>query len=322
MKILLIQLDGKLPNLALMRIANYHRERGDEIMFRIGAQFEAELFDTPTVVYASAIFKKTQPLIERLFQIYPDAIVGGTGYDMTATLESRGIESDYLDYSIYPRFHSSMGFTQRGCRLSCEFCVVPKKEGKVRSVATVADIYRGDPWPRELLLLDNDFFGQAHWRDRIKEIRDGKFKVCFVQGINARCLTDETAEAMASVDYRDDSMRYKQLYTAWDNKRDEDRLFAGLSKLVARGVKPSHIMVYMLIGYWPGETETDWNYRRQRLRDFGAIPYPMPFIRDRQTIGFQRWCVGAYDKAISWDRWKSAGYYPTGLQVGQEVLPL
>jgi hypothetical protein len=197
---------------------------------------------------------------------------------------------------------------------------VPKKEGKVRSEATVEEIYRGEPYPRELLLLDNDFFGQSQWRERIQEINDGHFKVSFVQGINSRCLTDETAEAIASIDYRDDSMKVKRIYTAWDNKADEDRLFKGLSLLTKYGVKPDHIMVYILIGYWPGETTSDREYRRKRLREFGARPYPMPFERTRELVGFQRWIIGAYDKTISWNDWRAASYEPRNLSMEATLL--
>src|SRR5208337_3425878 len=111
--------------------------------------------------------------------------------------------------------------TQRGCRLSCKFCVVPGKEGKPRTVATVADIWRGEPHPKHLHLLDNDFFGQDQWRERIAEIRDGGFKVCFNQGINVRAVTDEVAEALATVQYRDMKFKERRLYTAWDNLKDE-----------------------------------------------------------------------------------------------------
>ena len=109
---------------------------------------------------------------------------------------------------------------------------------------------------------------------RIAEIRDGRFAVSFTQGINARCLTDEAAEAIASVDYRNDSMDTRRIYTAWDNRGDEERLFAGLNRLVKYGVKPDHIMVYMLVGYWPAETQEDRDYRRRRLREFGRDPTP------------------------------------------------
>jgi len=59
--------------------------------------------------------------------------------------------------------------------------------------------------------------------------------------------------------------------------------------------------VYMLIGYWPGETAEDWDYRRQKLRDFGAIPYPMAYVRNKETITFVDWTVRALDKLIAWE---------------------
>ncbi len=184
----------------------------------------------------------------------------------------------------------------------------------MRPEHTIWEIWRGEPWPREILLLDNDFFGQARWRDRIGEIHAGGFKVSFNQGINVRCISEEAAEAIASVDYRDDSMTAKRIYTAWDNRADEARLFAGLSRLVKYGVKPDHIMVYLLIGYWPDETHEDRDYRRRRLREFGARPYPMPYVRTRELVGFQRWVIGAYDKRISWSEWRAANYEPRKLE--------
>ena len=313
MRVRLFQLDGKIPNLALMRIAAHHRQIGDDVELKVAGNLDAlqdNLYENkPDKVYASAIFTRSRYLAEFLAAMREDAVIGGTGWDL-GTLEDRGIMTRQTDYSIYPNFRQSLGFTQRGCRLKCEFCIVPKKEGAVRPEATIAEIWRGDPWPRELLLLDNDFFGQPKWRDRITEIRDGGFKVSFNQGINARCLTDEAAEAIASVDYRDDSMKVKRIYTAWDNRDDEDRLFAGLGRLVKYGVKPDHIMVYMLCGYWPGETQADREYRRKRLREFGARPYPMPYVRTKEIVGFQRWIVGAYDKRFSWEHWEKAGYRP------------
>jgi hypothetical protein len=314
-RVLLLHLDGKIPNLALLRIAGHHRAAGDEVVLQYGAQF-GTLFDPDAdSVYASAVFIATRPLVARLFQVYPQAIVGGTGWSITRTVEDIGIvRRGPLDYSIYPRYQSSIGFTQRGCRLRCPFCVVGGKEGAVAEEQSVAEIWRGDPWPRDLILLDNDFFGQVHWRERIEEIRTGHFRVNFNQGINARFLTDEAAEAIASVDYYDARMKSRRIYTAWDNLKDEDRLFAGLNRLVRYGVKPDHIMVYILCGYWPSETHEDREYRRRRLRDFGARPYPMPYTRTPELIGFQRWVVGAYDKRVPWRDWIAAKYEPRGLR--------
>jgi hypothetical protein len=322
----MFQLDGKIPNIALMRLASHHRELGDEIDFRWTGSPRRELWDNPDKVYGSAIFEKTRPIADRLREEFPEAVIGGTGIDFAITLESVGVTTLKQDYSIYPKWKQSIGFTQRGCRLACSFCVVPRKEGAWRFEQSIKDIWRGGEYPRELILLDNDFFGNPRgekdnqpWRDLIKEIREGGFKVSFNQGINARFLTDESAEAISSVDYRDDSMKVKRIYTAWDNRKDEQRLFDGLNLLVKYGVKPDHIMVYMLIGYWPGETQSDRLYRQQKLRDFGCRPYPMPFVRTRELVGFQRWVIGAYDKRMTWAEWEAADYRPDRVYAARSV---
>lgn len=320
---LLLQLDGKIPNLALMRLAGWLRGRGVDVELRRAGNMRAlepRLEDPPAWnrVFASCIFERSRPLAERVLELYPDAVAGGTGWSLEATLEDVvGVPADQApDYSDYPHARASIGFTQRGCRLRCSFCVVPRKEGAVRESSTIADIWRGAPWPREILLLDNDFFGQPRWAERIAELRAGAFRVSFNQGINARMLNDATAAAIASVDYRDDGMELKRIYTAWDNRRDEERLFAGLEALVRHGVRPRHVMVYMLIGYWPGETHADRDHRRRRLREFGALPYPMPFERTSELVGFQRWIIQGYDHgpdAVPWDEWVSAKYSPRRL---------
>ncbi len=327
MRILLWHLDGWLPNLALMRIAAHHRARGAAVELRRvsnGSSLDAKAwreieprFGDPAWdrVYASAIFDRSRPLVERLVVLYPAAEVGGTGsWSLGRTLADVGIADDGpLDYTAYPGFTASMGFTQRGCRFRCSFCVVPRKEGRARPHGTIAEIWRGEPHPRHLHLLDNDFFGNPLWRDRIAEIREGRFRVSFTQGINARVLSDEAAAAIASVDYRADDMRERRIYTAWDSLGDERVLFRGLERLVAHGVKPDHLMIYMLVGYAAGETHADRDHRRRRLREFGARPYPMPFVRTPELVGFQRWVIQAYDKRIPWDAWKAAGYSPRRL---------
>lgn len=314
MNVILYQLDGKIPNIALMRVAAHHRALGDAVELRWRGSGHRELWDRGDErVYASAIFEKTRPAVNRLLAYWPKATVGGTGWSIAGTLADVGIATKQQDYSLYPNWRQSIGFTQRGCRLKCSFCVVPRKEGAVTEEQTIWQLWRGEPWPRELILLDNDFFGQPNWCQRVAEIREGGFKVSFNQGINARFLTDEAAEAIASLDYRDDSMKVKRIYTAWDNRKDESRLFAGLNRLCAAGVRPDHIMVYMLIGFWPGETEDDWQYRAKRLMDFGARPYPMPFKRTREAVGFQRWCIRRIAWNTTWEDFKAAGMRPEKL---------
>ena len=326
MNVLLVQIDGAMPNLALMRIAAHHRAQGDfvhlvQYRHEVGRKdariedAELGLFDRWHEVYASLLFTKSQKVARRLLEVYPHARVGGTGWSFK-TLDEFGIPDDGpQDYSIYPEEWRSIGFTQRGCRLDCsQFCVVPKKEPELKDVATIQQIWRGEPRPRELILLDNDFFGLPSWKEKIAEIKAGRFKVSLTQGINARMLTDEAAQAIASIDYRNDAMDRRCIHTAWDNLGHEGPLFRGLRALVKYGVKPRNISVYMLIGL-KEQRVTDEDFERQRkLREFGCLPYPMPFVRTPELVGFQRWIIGAYDKRVPWAAWERAKYQPKNLR--------
>lgn len=181
---------------------------------------------------------------------------------------------------------------------------MPKKEGKPTSTNSIWDIWR-EGTQRCLVLLDNDFFGQDAWQDRITEIKEGGFKVNFCQGINVRMITPESAEAMASIPYYDTQFKARRLYTAWDNLGQENVFFKGFELLKQAGVKPSHIMVYMLIGYKPGETIEEIMYRYHKLKDAGCLPYPMVYDPKNKLLKkFQRWVIRRYDSVVPWQEYK------------------
>lgn len=307
MKVRLTHIDGKLPNLALMKLAHWHKARGDEVHL---ARTPSPNFFEPgyDLVYGSTIFSWSKPVAQRLLDAYPQAMIAGTGTGDWRTVEEVMGEQTYehYDYSIYPEYHWSLGFTQRGCRLNCGFCVVPAKEGKPRSLNTIWDIWRPNT-PRCICLFDNDFFGQPQdqWRARIEEIRQGNFKVCFNQGVNIRMITPETAAAIASVRYFDDQFERHRLYTAWDNLGQERVFFRGMEMLRDAGIPPKHLMVYMLIGYAPGETMDQIMFRYRRLKEAGCKPFPMVYNnQDQQLRRFQRWVVRRYDEVVAWGEFK------------------
>ena len=334
MRIRLVQLDGKLPNIALMKLAHWHRARGDEVTLTRTVQpglFEPLRFD---LVYGSAIFKRSRPMADLLRGIYPQARVGGTGSgaELDITVEQLlGVERyERYDYGIYPEYPWSIGFTQRGCRYRCPFCVVPRKEGRVVHLNTIHDIWRPDR-PRNIVLLDNDFFGQdSDWRDLALEIREGDFRVNFNQGINVRAITEETAEAVAGIRYYDSRFKRRRLHTAWDNLGQEKVFFRGVDRLEAAGIPPQRLMVYMLVGFDPRETMERVLHRHRRLVERGCHAYPMvydPAFDDatdgeetetpeeraerereefpdrptrRELRTFQRWVIQRYAEFIPW----------------------
>lgn len=327
LNIRLTQIDGKLPNLALMKLSHWHKEQGDNVFFEksiVKGMFEPE-YD---VVYGSAIFTSSMKKIELFKQHFPSAIIGGSAVDQTTPADKQmkveriigcgDYEYEHYDYSIYPEFEHSIGFSQRGCRLRCSFCGVPNKEGKNQVVNTIHDIWRKGT-EKKIHLLDNDFFGQAAWRERSEEIIDGKFKVCFNQGINVRLIHKEGAEMLVKMKYMDDDFKKKRIYTAWDNRRDESIFTKGINILLDAGIKPHHVMVYMLCGYWKWETWDDIFHRLNRMIEIGLMPYPMVYMpSDGNNISkdelkkFQRWVIRRTYQFTDWETFKNeneASYY-------------
>ena len=306
MNVRITQLDGTLPNLALMKLAHWHKSRGDQVT--VTRSIERGLFEPEYGrVYGSAIFQFSQIRLMRFKLQWPQAIVGGTGTTEPGTVEELiGEEYEHYDYEGWPSVDYSIGFLARGCRLECGFCVVGKKEGRPRSVNTVADLWRGDPHPRKLHILDNDFFGNSEWRERIKEIRDGKFRVCLSQGINVRLINNEGAEALATIEYRDTKFERRRLYMAWDNLKDERIYFRGVDRLEKAGIPPTNLMTYMLVGYDPEETWDRIWHRFNRMVERGVKPYPMVYDRSRKDLlAFQRWVVMGLYRIVPWADFKN-----------------
>lgn len=316
MKIRLTQIDGKLPNLALMKLSHFYKAQGHEVFFEPSISrsiFEPE-YD---MVFGSSIFTTSQEKIKLFYSNFPQAIVGGTGVinsnpdDAIKVEHFAGVYDDLYDYSIYPGFQNSIGFSQRGCRLRCKFCEVPKKEGKNASVNSVSNIWRGESYPKNLLLLDNDFFGQKGWEDKANEMIDGGFKVCFSQGINVRLFDKYQASVLGRMKYYDDQFKTRRIYTAWDNLRDEGIFFKGINHLLDAGIKADHIMVYFLCNYWAkGLTQDVWD-RFNKMVEIGLRPYPMVFdIRkaDAEIKRFQTWVIRRAYMKIPFENYEGSGY--------------
>ena len=131
-RILLIDVDSKIPNLALMKISAWHKAKGDNVTLVHGSQ--VDLTDPPDQIYASIIFKKNKHLLDYLLSSYQEILIdiSGSGYDLKKELPEE-IENMAPDYSLYPELNYSIGFSSRGCirnTKTCPFCIVPIKEGR------------------------------------------------------------------------------------------------------------------------------------------------------------------------------------------------
>ena len=322
MKVLLFQVDGKFPNFALMRLARYHRDRNDSVF--LTSSLHDVRFVEADRVYASSIFEFSRTRRAQLAEVFPHALTGGDGYkpiwnqlqvigrdlgsNLREVITDRDPESLRADYSDYPNFEASIGYSQRGCRLDCSFCRMKTREGEARKVS-------GEPHPKHVVLLDNDFFGQREeWREQLREVKARKFKVCFNQGINIRLIDEEQARELKDVFYCDDQFKTRRLYTAWDNLGDEKVFKKGVEMLRSAGIPPRHLFVYMLVGYdhklkradaRPAEEQMPEIFHRfNELVALGCRPYPMVFDRgNKKLCEFQRWVIRKAYEVVGFDEY-------------------
>lgn len=303
-RVLIAPLDGKLPNLALMRLAAWERSRGADVTWRHELA-PRDLF-TPQFdrVYGSAIFSTSAKAVAKLRATYPHAIIGGEGGDTNLTVEQIVSPTfSGLDYSGYPNFTASIGYAMRGCRFKCDHCCVPGKEGKPRVASAIDEIWRGPGFPKNLHLLDNDFFGSPGWRKAVDDIVHGGYKVCLNQGVTARVMTDEQAQAIVAIRPRDDQFTRARLYVAWDLFDQERVFFRGIDRLEKAGWKPDWCFAYMLVGHDPAETWDRIWHRFNAMVARGIRPYPMVHI-EAQKVSYDHW-----RRLKQFQRWVIRGTY-------------
>jgi hypothetical protein len=292
-RIAICQVDGKWPNLALAKLTAWHRARGDTVEW-----FNA--LDTYDRVYASKVFRDTpnNPYLPMT------ALVGGTGYAISADLPPE-IESTRPDFSLWPHWHKSMGFTTRGCIRHCPFCVVPEKEGKLRIVAEFGDVWDGKS--AEVIFLDNNAVAAPfeHFAKVCGDAARAGVTFSFNGGLDARLLTAEHVAAVAHSPYT------HTIHMAFDSLADEAAVRSSIALWKAGGVNTrSRLVVYVLVGF--NTTEEEDLYRIELLASLGANPFVMPFDRhDAYQRNLARWVnsVRAF-RSCSWQKYRKTAVAP------------
>ena len=187
------------PNLALTKIARYHREQGDTVEWALPMMH----YDR---VYVSKVFNFTP---DDLTCYDADEIIrGGTGYDIASRLPDE-IDRLQPDYSIYPNVPSdtAYGFLTRGCPNRCPWCVVPRKEGKIRPYMDCDEI--AIEKRTKLVLMDNNILAAGEYAvSQLEKIISRGYRVDFNQALDARLVNDRFARLLAQVKWLQNRIRF------------------------------------------------------------------------------------------------------------------
>lgn len=288
MRIALIDVDSKIPNLALMKASAWHKARGDEV------KLYEPLFDNPDLAYASKIFEFTPD--------YPympgcEVLRGGPGYDRKATLPFPDADRIMPDYELFGCSYA-IGRMTRGCPNRCPWCVVPGMDGnEVHRVAKLTDFWCGQDTVR--LLDDNIMADEDIFVDACRELHDARVKVIW-EALDIRLVTNRSARALASV------KQAKSIHFAWDGHSQDDAVHVGIETLKRNGIKPYRLMFYVLVGF---NTTRDYDLHRvYELRRLGVNPFVMPYDKsDPYQRALARWCNNKFIFKACQDFWEYEG---------------
>ncbi len=257
MKIALVDVDGRnFPNLALMKMAAWHKAHGDSV------EWYDPLFSRPDKIYASRVFSFSAD-----FQDYaagdPEPIRGGTGYDPKVKLPDE-IERMIPDYSLYPDFPAALGFLTRGCIRHCPWCIVPKKEGNLREVDDIERVAAGR---KEVVLLDNNFLAadKEFVREQLEKAARLRLKLDFNQGLDARLVNPENARLLSSCRW------IRCIRFSCDTVSMIEPIRHAV-ELVREAGFGREIFCYMLV-----QDIVDAEIRLRALVDLDVIPFAQPF---------------------------------------------
>lgn len=297
------------PNLALMKISGYYKERGNDVKLL----FDYNNINDYDEVYLSKVFDFTKVPIN--FNDYKNLHIGGTGifwdeapnlpyeiehhmpdyslYDDWINKEiNRGIKRtyflDYLDYSI--------GFATRGCVRKCPFCV-NHKYNEVLKHSTIKEFY--DSSKKYIYLWDDNFLAYKDWDKILDEIEGINKPFQFRQGLDVRLLTDEKAKRLSKMKYKGDFI------FAFDNIDDKDIIINKLKLWKKYYNKKNNTKLYVLCGFdrngkydkefWIQDI-IDTLERIKILMEYGCVPYIMRYEKYEGSpykgmyITLARWC--------------------------------
>jgi hypothetical protein len=264
MKILLIDADSKIPNIALMKLSTYHKAQGDTVeLLKLNLPYYpnkkrscyvyTEEYDR---AYCSLVFNSEESVVGQ------GIIYGGTGVSLTTVLAPE-IDRCTPDYSLYPDNDISYGFITRGCIRKCPFCVVPEKEGYIHQVHTVDEIVRH----KKVKFMDNNFLALPNHIQILQELIEKNIRCSFIQGLDIRLVTEENTQLIQQLKYMGEYI------FAFDSLSYMPVIVRGLGLLSWR--KPWQLKFYVYVN--KDMPLSDFVTRVDYLRGKQCLPY---FMRD------------------------------------------
>lgn len=294
----------RFPPFGLLKLATYHRLKGDTVELVRGC---VKPRMKPDLIYVTSLYTWAWKPVWEAISFYKSSLpnvevwLGGIYASLIPDhAQKSGADKIYIgvfkeaedllpSYDLVPEWDGSIIFTSRGCNNRCPYCAVWKIEGELNSCRrTIKHLVY--PNHKRIIIWDNNILQSPYWRDVFDELiqfsREKCMKIDFNQGLDARLITDEVADKLSE-------MKPQCIRMAYDYNGAERYVKRAIERLSARGIRKRSIFIYVLYNF---EDSPESFFKRVRdVLEWGAVVYPM---RYEPLNALERWkFVGR-----KWDR--------------------
>lgn len=269
MKVLLVEPNFPIPlksknhrdflPIGLLKLASYHRTRGDEVSLVRGNKYFEDFY--PTQVKITSLFtywsKYVWESVKFYKENYPRAqvIVGGiyaslmpehckqSGCDKVFVGVDERVEKFKPAYDLV-KVDYQIIHTSRGCLRRCKFCGTWKIEPEFKYKKSIKD----EICSNRIIFYDNNLLANPYIKDILEELKNSKHngRVVYSEsqcGIDGRLLTLEVAKLLKQA-------RFLNPRIAWDYGYDQRKMIKKqIDMLVEAGYPAKDIYVFMIYNY-------------------------------------------------------------------------
>lgn len=268
MRVLLIDADSTIPNLALMKLCKYYKQkhwaRVELLKLNIPyypdrkkqyVQVDTSPYD---LCFCSVVFEGSAEYV-----CGSNIIFGGTGVTPMVYLPKE-IDDCEPDYSLYSKEFvndTSYGFISRGCIRKCSFCKVHVVEGGIVQVSDISSIVKHS----KVKFMDNNFLALPNHEEILEELIAKRIKCQFNQGLDIRLVTERNSNLLSKLYY------FGEYIFAFDDVKYQNVIERQLQLLSWRRPFQFKFFVYV----HPDMPINDTIHRIKWLKEHECLPYIM-----------------------------------------------